>query len=367
MKVSIITTTINYPDLLIKYAKDSVSASKKHHINFIIAGDLKTPAKTKGLCAKIQRKYKIECIYLDPKEQIKYLTKFHKLKKYLKWNSVQRRNIAFLKAIETGSEIIITIDDDNFLETKNFIKTHIKNFSQKSHTMISSNNGWYNVCNLLKEKNNNSFFHRGYPVSKRKLNCKISTQKVKDKKIAINAGLWLGDPDVDAVTRLSNNIIATKYKFKNNFILDKKTNSPFNSQNTAINSKIAPCYFLSADVGRMDDIYASYVAKKICDHLDYFISYGEPIVRQDRNNHNLWRDLELETPYHETLETFLKYLKEIKLSKISNTFFTATLELMNKIKLKIKKNKNENENEILSKFISSYIIWLNTLKILKTY
>ena len=367
MKISIITTTINYPELLIEYAEDSVSVSKKHDVNFIIAGDLKTPAKTKSLCEKIQREYKVECIYLDPKSQIKYLTKFDKLNKYLSWNSVQRRNIAFLKAIETGSEIIITIDDDNFLESKNFIENHIKAFSQKNYTMISSNNGWYNVCELLKEKNNNTFFHRGYPVSKRKLNAKSTTKKVKDKKIAINAGLWVGDPDVDSVTRLSNNIIATKYKFNNNFILNKRTNSPFNSQNTAINSKIAPCYFLSADVGRMDDIYASYITKKICAHLDYFISYGKPIVRQNRNNHNIWRDLELETRYHESLEVFLEYLKQIKLSKSSDTFFKATLELMNKLKLKLKKNKSKIEKEILSKFINSYIIWLETLKILKIY
>jgi hypothetical protein len=233
--------------------------------------------------------------------------------------------------------------------------------------MISSNNAWYNVCNLLKEKNNNLFFHRGYPVSKRKLNTKISIEKVKNKKIAINAVLWLGDPDVDAVKRLSSNIVATKYKFRNNFILNKKTNSPFNSQNTAINSKIAPCYFLSSNVGRMDDIYASYVTKKICDHLDYFISFGEPIVRQHRNDHNIWRDLELEAPYHECLETFLEYLNEIKLLKSSDTFFKATLELMNKLKLKNKKNKKKNENKILNKFINSYFIWLKTLQILKIF
>ena len=59
MKVSIITTTINYPDLLIKYAKDSVSASKKHDVNFIIAGDLKTPLKTKKLCENIKKNIKL--------------------------------------------------------------------------------------------------------------------------------------------------------------------------------------------------------------------------------------------------------------------------------------------------------------------
>ena len=183
----------------------------------------------------------------------------------------------------------------------------------------------------------------------------------------MNAGLWLGDPDIDAITRLSSNIVAERYKLKHNIILDTKTNSPFNSQNTALLSEVAPCYFLSSDVGRMDDIYASYITKKVCDHLDYYISFGEPIVVQKRNDHNIWKDLDLERYNHEYVEDLLIFLKEISLSKKSNTPLKTTKELISKLLIKVKKIKNKNKKRILERFLRSYLIWLKTIQILKKF
>lgn len=367
MKVAIITTTINYPRLLIDYAKDCQNIKKKIEVAFIVAGDLKTPKNTEILCDQIERKYKIKTLYLDPKVQSKYLKKFKELKNYLSWNSVQRRNVAFLKALELGYEIIITIDDDNFIKTKNFIKNHIEAFTKSKNTIINSSNSWFNVCELLNEKNNNEFYHRGYPVSKRGLKSKISYLKSGKKKIGINAGLWLGDPDVDAVTRLAGKIISTSYKFKKNFLLSKTTNSPFNSQNTAINYNLAPCYFLSSDVGRMDDIYASYITKKVCDHMNYYVSFGEPVVVQNRNNHNIWKDLDLERPYHENLETFLNILNKVKVPKKINTVLKTTKDIIRKILIEVNKNNNSKLKKSLKKFVKSYLIWLKTIDRLKMF
>ena len=128
MKIALITTTINYPDLLIEYAKDTYKYKRENvETIFIIAGDIKTPHKTHKLAKNIEYKYKIKTEYLDVEKQNKYLTKFKLLNKYLKWNSVQRRNVAFLRALEKDSDIIITIDDDNFLKTKNFVNKHLDN------------------------------------------------------------------------------------------------------------------------------------------------------------------------------------------------------------------------------------------------
>lgn len=367
MKVAIITTTINYPELLIDYARDSISIKKKIDLSFYVAGDLKTPKKTIQLCKFIKKKFGIPCFYLDPKTQDVYLNKFLDLKKYLSWNSVQRRNVAFLKAAEDQNKIIITIDDDNFLKSKNFVKKHIENFSNVKHTIIKSNSGWFNVCDLLLEKNNNKFFHRGYPVSKRYKTNNIKFIKKNNIKVGVNAGLWLGDPDIDAVTRLANKIVSTKYKFKKNFALDIKTNSPFNSQNTAISADLVPCYFLSSDVGRMDDIYASYITRKIGGHLKYYVSYGEPIVRQNRNDHNIWKDLDLERLYHENLEDFLIILDKIKINKQYKSALTATNYLIKALEREIKKLKNIERKAMLLKFTKSYSIWIKTVKNLKMF
>ena len=38
-------------------------------------------------------------------------------------------------------------------------------------------------------------------------------------RVAVNAGLWFEDPDVDAVTRLTNDIVAVEYARSESFIL----------------------------------------------------------------------------------------------------------------------------------------------------
>ena len=219
-----------------------------------------------------------------------------------------------------------------------------------------------NVCKFLKEKNNNNFFHRGYPISKRYINQKSKLNKrPKIKKICVNAGLWLGDPDIDAVTRLSQKIVATKYMLSKNFFLNKKTNSPFNSQNTAIIRESFPAYFLSPYVGRLDDILASYIYRKVSDHLNYHVAYGRPLVVQERNYHNIWSDLDKERFYTEFLEKFFEILNKIKLSK--KNYFDATAELILKLQIKCKSsNLNKKEIQCFKDIIQGYKIWLISLK-----
>jgi|MDTF01.1.fsa_nt_gb hypothetical protein len=365
-KIAIITTTINYPKLLDDYAKDSKKYLKKNvELFFVIAGDKKTPKNTSQLCNKLEKKYLFNFFYLDEKKQNSFLNDFKELKKYLPWNSVQRRNVAILFALKLKAELIITIDDDNFLHDKDFLNSHLNQMNGDNKFELSSKTGWVNICKFLKEKNSNNFFHRGYPISKRYSSQNSTLNKnPKAKKICVNAGLWLGDPDVDAVTRLAQKIVATKYLLKKNFILDNKTSSPFNSQNTAIISKSFPAYFLSPFVGRLDDILASYVYRKVSDHLNYHVSYGKPIVVQHRNYHNIWKDLDKERFYTEFLEVFFAVLNNIKLSK--KNYFDCTGELISKIEIEIKKKKysnlNKEELKCFKDIVKGYKIWLKSIQ-----
>ena len=168
-KAALITTTINYPELLIEYARDFKTNNKRRDLEviFIIAGDIKTPKKTKLLANYIYKKFNIKCLYMDKKLQDQFLDNFKSLKKFLPWNSVQRRNVAILKSIELKCDIVITIDDDNFLKTKNFINSHLSNLENKNNKIVKSETKWFNICRFLEEENNNNFFHRGFPVSKK--------------------------------------------------------------------------------------------------------------------------------------------------------------------------------------------------------
>lgn len=299
MRTVIVTTTIHVPVALIEYRK-------KCDCWFIVIGDKKTPKSVKKFCKNIDR-----CEYLDVEAQEEYLNKFPELAKYLPYNSIQRRNIGLLLAYERGFDKIITIDDDNFLESKLFLELH--QLGKQELNVIKSASGWYNVCKDLVDVKGREIFHRGYPLEVRD-NPYTNTES-KEVNVVVNAGLWLGEPDLDAMTRLywEADPLESVYFNGMRFALEHGTWSPFNSQNTALDRKVIPAYFLKPDIGRYDDIWASYIVKKIADYLGDYIAYGEPLARQDRNEHDNWKDLAKETHLEDTLD-FTTKLKDIQLT-----------------------------------------------------
>ena len=67
-------------------------------------------------------------------------------------------------------------------------------------------------------------------------------------------------------------------------------------------------------VGRMDDIWPSYVVRRIADHLGDAVAYGFPIVTQERNPHDLFRDLDDERLGMRLGDDFCAALKKAKLT-----------------------------------------------------
>jgi hypothetical protein len=77
---------------------------------------------------------------------------------------------------------------------------------------------------------------------------------------------------------------------------------------------IVPAYFLSPRIGRYDDIWASYLILAISHHLGDLIAYGSPLVRQDRNPHDYWKDLDQERPAMRVTDRLCAALRQIRLS-----------------------------------------------------
>lgn len=103
-------------------------------------------------------------------EQLEYLKHFPELGENLPWNCIQRRNISFLYAYEQCAEVIITMDDDNFIinsDTVDYIGAHLRVCTPQTTGVISTDSGWFNVCDFLTEERNIPFYHRGYPMSER--------------------------------------------------------------------------------------------------------------------------------------------------------------------------------------------------------
>jgi hypothetical protein len=292
-KRAIVTTTIFVPKLLDAYAADAIRHGRE--ILFVVIGDKKTPPETAVYCADLAQRTGFEVQYFAPERQMEYLRRFPQLRDHIPWNCIMRRNVGILYAYEQQCPAIATIDDDNFLITDDYLGMHHLDEVEEL-TEIASSTGWLNVCALLEEAHGRRFYHRGFPLEKRLPDESWKETKRKATPV-VSAGLWLGDPDVDAIERLyylADPTDATRLVRDVRITPAKGTWTPFNSQNTALARRVVPAYFLSPKVGRYDDIWAAYIVKRIADHLGDAIAFGQPLVKQTRNPHNYWNDLDLE-------------------------------------------------------------------------
>jgi hypothetical protein len=278
MNKFIVTTTINKPTLALK--KFSTMKGWK----LIVVGDLKTPHQLyKDLIFN----------YLDPKKQEKL---YPKLSKILGWNTVQRRNIGFLYAYHSGADLIATVDDDNIPNLEWGKKIFINKKIVAS--VYNSMNNFFDPIYNTEHKN---LWHRGYPIQL--LNGRTAKKIFKKEfECLVQADLWNGDPDVDAICRIS---IKPIVKFKKFSPFTTTNIAPFNSQNTFISAKILKHYFMFPFVGRMDDIWGAYVLFQTLNKKP-FILFNNATVTQKRNAHNLIDDLNNELLGYNKSQYFLK-------------------------------------------------------------
>jgi hypothetical protein len=104
----------------------------------------------------------------------------------------------------------------------------------------------------------------------------------------VQANLWLGDPDVDAVCRMTKEPMVTDLAAPYPFASDSP--APFNSQNTILTRKAALEYFMFPGVGRMDDIWAAFYLQS----KGFKVLFHKPTVYQARNVHDLTEDMKNE-------------------------------------------------------------------------
>ncbi len=362
---SLVTTTINVPLLFESYIKDAIKF-KRNLQNVIIAADKKTPDEAYSFCKGLEKKFDIECKLVSPQEQEDYLKRWPSLAKFIPWNCVQRRNIAILMAYESGSDIVAIIDDDNFLNQPDYLGLHGHIGEAQKLQAVSNSSGWWNVCEMLESgKFKMPFFHRGFPLSKR-TEATFANRSIvsREGRVVVNAGLWFGAPDVDAITNLNFPIDDAKKSnnFQHKIACDIGTWSPFNSQNTALSRDIIPAYFLLPYLGRYDDIWASFVVRHISDFLGDYVTYGSPLVNQDRNPHNYFKDFDDERFGLEHTDVFLKALSFCKMT--SNNYKSVFSEISEQFPNEIKKVCKEfkKDHKLFDNVVNGLKIWRDVFK-----
>ncbi len=279
MKKYIISTTINAPTKAIK------KFDNLKDWNLIVSGDLKTPSN-----------YKLKNgIYLSPKDQEKISKKLSDL---IGWNCIQRRNFAMILAYMKGAEIIATIDDDN-IPLANWNKNLIIDRKIKADKYFTNEEAF----DPISVTNHKDLWHRGFPLQILKNKNKNKKKKKINSNFDIQADFWNGDPDIDAVCRMEH---APECKFKTStFPFTSNKPSPFNSQNTYLKRRVIKHYFLFPHIGRMDDIWASYYVEA----KGFKVLYNKPSVYQQRNIHDLTKDMKKEYIGYEHNLSLLRALK----------------------------------------------------------
>ena len=358
MDTALITTTIHVPNLLLDYARDAVA--NRRALTIYVAGDKKTPESAAQFCREVERETGIGCEYLGVPEQEALLRPWPHFAEFLPWNCMQRRNVAAIKAVLDGAETIITIDDDNFIIESDYFGAHAITGTEVELDSIGQGGAgrWFNICCFLSEADQRRFFARGYGMAARSIGYDKAPSRCRERKrVAVNAGLWLGDPDVDAVTRLAAPVNVVSYDGSEHFFVSTGAWTPFNSQNTALAREVLPAYFLSPNVGRYDDIFASFFVKRITDHLGHGIAFGQPVVRQDRNEHDLYHDFDLERMGMRLTDVLITALEQAQLR--SENYVDCVLELIPQVEQQLRESSLplEMERIALAEFFSGYRQW----------
>ena len=250
MNKFIVTTTINKPTLAtLKFCE----IAKNKGWKFVVVGDTKTPHEE---YEKLQYDYPFFFTYLTPEYQQE---KYPELSEIIGWKSIQRRNIGFVYAYQQGADIVATVDDDN-IPYDNwgddlFVGQTIEvdNYIHKEYT----------VFDPISPTNHNDLWHRGYPIECVPDKNNIEYKGKIQRKVLIQADFWDGDPDIDALCRLSKKPV-TKFNEFNPFCSTQI--APFNSQNTFLSREVLPYYAVLPHVGRMDDIRSEEHTSELQSH-----------------------------------------------------------------------------------------------------
>ncbi len=265
MSKFIVTTTIQSP------TEATLQYSQIDNWKLIVVGDKKTPH---------EEYQELNCIYLTPEDQ-EDLNK--DLSDSIGWNCIQRRNLGFLYSYLNGAEVVATVDDDNI--PYDFWGEDVYIDKEIDVEIFESENGYFDP---LSTTNHNDLWHRGYPIEKVPTKNNIKSIGIEKRKVLVQADLWNGDPDIDAICRLSKQP-EVNFNIKKPFASNQI--SPFNSQNTFLSREVLPFYMMYPKVGRMDDIWASYTVQK---QFPNSVIYNKATVYQERNEHDIVLDLERE-------------------------------------------------------------------------
>jgi len=331
-RASLVVTTIFEPTVLEQYYANFKKYGHLEQVEVILIADRKTPASAKQLCEKLS-KCGLRCQCPTLEEQEKYLRRIGMDPAIVPYDSDNRRNVGYLMAFESGSDFLLSIDDDNYcIDTHDFFEEHaIVNAQSAQYEIASSATGFANICAMLDWSTPATPYPRGFPYYARH---KSEDWQIKKgaADVHVNAGLWLIDPDCDAITWLVSAPKVKKFGGQS-LVLGEKSWAPVNTQNTGLRRDVIPSYYFirmgypisGTMIDRYGDIFSGYFAQACVKHLGGAVRFGTPLVDHKRNSHNYIKDAGREWACIVLLEDILPWLCSVKLE--GKTYIEAYLSL----------------------------------------
>ena len=336
-KVTLVTTTINVPRFLAEVLENAETNGHADQLSIVVVADRKTPPEVGEFLSDLDKKHPAKVTYLDMSDQKKLMRRWPALDLFIRYDCIQRRNLGYIQAALDEAEVIITVDDDNFVTEDDFIGHHLAVGQTVTMPVVSHSSGWWNVCERLLSETSRRFYHRGFPKSLQDWEFGRYECTEAEVNVVANGGLWLGAPDVDATTHIEEPIEViglTPMQGSRNCALAAGTWCPLNSQNTAFDARALPAMYLPVmhdrirgyRITRMDDIWMSYFLRAIADQRGESVTYGPPLVYQERNPHNFVTDLSRELAGYILSERLAVYLRDFKTSEAD--YLGAYLDLI---------------------------------------
>lgn len=323
MRTALICTTINIPTVLSLYRAHDLD------VRFFVAMDKKTPDAAFNFC-QYDIKNTHVCFLGD---QEKY-----KCSELIGWNTISRRNIALLEALKWGADVLISVDDDNICLDNYFehfyklwyhppgrgerwYRTSITGSPRDDICGCPFFNGlkfvgsWFDSASLCFPTDGKPVVQRGFPQDG--VSRGYAFEPVTNAKIGMAQGMILGNPDTSAIDRISRQpqVHQVSELLRAGIVTDpRETWAPLNSQNIAFIRELAPAFFMVPQWLRHDDIYASLICQRLMRERGYHVHYGRPFVLQERNPHNLLKDLRAEQWGAEHILDFTEWLDSFTFS-----------------------------------------------------
>lgn len=327
--ISIVTTTIFDMPALDGYVGSILKFGRDQQVRFYLIPDRKTDEKLAQRVEKLRHKG-LQIVYPSIDEQNRFLEQIGLGADFIPYDSDNRRNIGYLMALVDGAEVIISIDDDNFCSPGiDFVGEHLDALTAclDRRVLLSSDSGWVNVMDFLDYGPRIGIWPRGFPYYARK---QLHYKRVQAEggRVAVHAGLWTRDPDVDAVTRLAiqPTVRGTTNGCEKN-VLARQTWMPINTQNTSVTREAAKAYYYikmgypfgDLRLDRFGDILSGYFCQACVNGSGDYVGFGPPVVEHRRTKHDLLKDLGQEYFGILLIEEMLPWLTELRITGTTYT------------------------------------------------